>query len=44
MKHATAESLNQIDPLLIRIRCFHTLKEKVRGVFYLRSLVDRAPG
>jgi len=37
MKHATTESLDRIDPVLVRIRSFETLKEKVRGVFYFKS-------
>ena len=37
MKHATAESLHRIEPLLVRIRKFEALKEKVRGVFYFKS-------
>ena len=37
MKHATAESLDQIGALLDEIRTFERLREKTRGVFYLKS-------
>jgi hypothetical protein len=37
MKHATAESLDQIGALLDEIRTFEGLREKTRGVFYLKS-------
>jgi hypothetical protein len=37
MKHATPESLDRIDELLEKIRSFDRLKEKTRGVFYLKS-------
>ncbi len=37
MKHATAESLDRIDALLEEIRSVGGIKEKTRGVFYLKS-------
>jgi len=37
MKHATAEALDRLEPLLDRIRAFGALKEKSRGVFYRGS-------
>jgi hypothetical protein len=37
MKHASAAALDQIDPLIARIRALPGLKEKSRGVFYLKS-------
>jgi hypothetical protein len=37
MRHARAEALDQLEPLLGRIRAFRTLKEKKRGCFYLKS-------
>lgn len=37
MKHAGAAALNVLEPLLDRIRTAPGLKEKSRGVFYLRS-------
>jgi len=37
MRHAGAITLNQLEPLLRRIRTLGALKEKSRGVFYLRS-------
>ncbi|SED41667.1 hypothetical protein SAMN05444161_7998 [Rhizobiales bacterium GAS191] len=37
MKHATAQSLDRLEALLTAIRALATLKEKSRGVFYLRS-------
>ena len=37
MKHATAASLDRLEELLGKLRQFGTLKEKSRGVFYLRS-------
>ena len=36
MKHATATALDRIEPLLTRLRLL-PLKEKSRGVFYLKS-------
>jgi hypothetical protein len=38
MKHASAQTLAQIEPLLAQIRGLPGLKEKSRGVFYRRSL------
>lgn len=37
MKHAGAAALDQIEPLLAQIRAIAGLKEKSRGVFYLKS-------
>jgi hypothetical protein len=37
MKHAGAEALDQLEPLLARIRALPGLKEKARGVFYRRG-------
>lgn len=37
MKHAGSDALDQIEPLIARIRAIPGLKEKSRGVFYLRS-------
>jgi hypothetical protein len=37
MKHATPQSLDQLEGLLDDIRRHGVLKEKSRGVFYLRS-------
>jgi hypothetical protein len=37
MKHATAQSLDRLGPLLAAIRRTGALKERSRGVFYLRS-------
>ena len=37
MKHATAASLDRLEPLLAEIRSFAWLKEKSRGVFYRGS-------
>jgi hypothetical protein len=37
VKHATAQTLDGIGTLLDRIREFEALREKVRGVFYLKS-------
>jgi hypothetical protein len=37
MKHATSEALGRLEPLLDEIRRHAALKEKSRGVFYLRS-------
>ena len=36
MKHATSEALDQLEPLLEELRKL-PLKEKKRGVFYLKS-------
>jgi hypothetical protein len=37
MKHAGQTALDSIEPLLQRIRAAGGLKEKSRGVFYLKS-------
>ena len=37
MKHATATALDRLEPLLAQIRALHGLKEKSRGVFYLKN-------
>lgn len=37
MKHAGAAVLDQLEPLLDRIRAAGALKEKSRGIFYLKS-------
>ncbi|MFI5013843.1 MAG: hypothetical protein ACHQAY_16000 [Hyphomicrobiales bacterium] len=37
MKHATAQSLDRLEPLLVEIRRHAAFKEKSRGVFYLLS-------
>jgi hypothetical protein len=37
MKHAGATTLDQLEPLLARLRALHGLKEKSRGVFYWKS-------
>ena len=37
MKHATAVALDQLEPLLAEIRTLAGLKEKSRGVFYVKS-------
>jgi hypothetical protein len=37
MKHATAAALDKLEPLLVRLRRHVRLKEKSRGVFYLKS-------
>jgi len=37
MKHAGAAALDQLEPLLARLRAIAGLKEKSRGVFYLKS-------
>jgi hypothetical protein len=37
MKHAGAAALDQLEPLLEQIRAISGLKERSRGVFYLRS-------
>jgi hypothetical protein len=41
MKHARAEALDRLEPLLAQIRLLPKLKEKKRGLFYLhgRSLL-----
>jgi hypothetical protein len=37
MKHAGPAVLDQLEPLLARIRATGALKEKSRGIFYLKS-------
>ncbi|HVM99134.1 MAG TPA: hypothetical protein VMT68_02880 [Caulobacteraceae bacterium] len=37
MKHAGAATLDQLEPLLERIRAVGALREKSRGIFYLKS-------
>jgi len=37
MRHARAEALDQLEPLLTRIRAYGALKEKSRGIFYRGS-------
>jgi hypothetical protein len=37
MKHARSAALDALEPLLARLRTFAPLKEKARGVFYLKS-------
>ena len=37
MKHATDKALDQLEPLLQRLRALGGLTEKKRGVFYRRS-------
>ena len=37
MKHATAASLDRLEEVLARLRDFGALKEKARGVFYVRG-------
>ena len=37
MRHARAEALDLLEPLLARLRAFDALQERSRGVFYLRS-------
>jgi hypothetical protein len=37
MKHAGAAVLDQLEPLLDRIRAAGVLREKSRGIFYLKS-------
>ena len=37
MKHAGAAVLDQLQPLLDRIRAAGVLREKSRGIFYLKS-------
>ena len=37
MKHAGAAALDQLEPLIERLRALPGLKEKSRGVFYLKS-------
>ena len=37
MKHAGAQALDALEPLLEALRAFAGLRERRRGVFYLRS-------
>jgi hypothetical protein len=37
MKHATSPALDRLEPMLAKLRRFGGLKEKSRGVFYVRS-------
>jgi len=37
MKHAGAAVLDQLEPLLDRIRALGVLREKSHGIFYLKS-------
>ena len=37
MKHASPATLDELEPLLAEIRTLAGLKEKSRGIFYLRS-------
>jgi hypothetical protein len=37
MKHASHEALDQLGELLARLGAIGALKEKVRGVFYVKS-------
>lgn len=37
MKHASPAALDALEPLLAQIRTLDGLKEKSRGVFYLKS-------
>jgi hypothetical protein len=37
VKHATAPALDRLEPLLTRLRRIEGLKEKSRGVFYVKS-------
>jgi len=37
MKHAGPAALDTLEPLLTRLRAFAALREKSRGVFYLKS-------
>ena len=37
MRHAGPSALDALEPLLARIRATGTLKEKSRGIFYLKS-------
>ncbi len=37
MKHAGAAALDQLEPLLARLRTLPELREKTRGVFYRRG-------
>jgi hypothetical protein len=37
VRHAGARDLDQLEPLLARLRAFDALRERSRGVFYLKS-------
>ena len=37
MKHAGGHALDQLEPLLARLRLLPKLKEKKRGLFYLKG-------
>jgi hypothetical protein len=37
VRHAGAEALDLLEPLLVKLRGLPTLREKSRGVFYVRS-------
>jgi len=37
MKHAGAAALDQIEPLIARIRAIPALREKSLGIFYVKS-------
>ena len=37
MRHASAQTLEILEPLLARLRAFDALQERSRGVFYVRS-------
>ena len=37
MKHAGGDALDTLEPLIAALRGFESLKEKGRGVFYLKS-------
>ena len=37
MRHARAEALDRLAPLLEQIRAAGVLREKTRGIFYLKS-------
>jgi hypothetical protein len=37
MKHAGAQTLAQLEPLLLKLRAVHGLVERKPGTFYLRS-------
>lgn len=37
MKHATAPALDQLEPLLVRLRGLPGMTEKKRGIFYRRA-------
>jgi hypothetical protein len=37
VRHARADALDRLEPLLVHLRGFDALTEKARGVFYLKS-------